>query len=222
LADVICQPAPAVTLEGKRVQIDVPGNDREQMMKRSACMIAALTAFSLNGALGQVPVDTSLQGKDMGRVGDPHSADAKNAEPRQPPPGGNPLWGIPIDSLSATRERPIFSASRRPPAPPAPIMPIAEPPPSPPAPEKPPFTLAGTTIGKPQNVALIVDQSTKRVILLHVGEAASGWYLRSVDSRTMKLEKNSQFVTLSLPPPGAVPAEGQPAVTVAARVSHEF
>ena len=196
------------------------------MMRRCACVIVAMASFPLNGATGQPPVGASFRGNDTDQASpntDQPPGAGKNPNPRQPPRGGNPLWGIPIDSLSATRERPIFSASRRPPAPPAPIMPIAEPPSSPPpAPEQPPFTLAGTTIGKPQNVALIVDQSTKRVILLHVGEAASGWYLRSVDSRTMKLEKNSQFVTLSLPPPGAVPAEGQPAVTVAARVSHEF
>src|SRR5213592_1892653 len=31
--------------------------------------------------------------------------------------GGNPLWGIPMERLSATRDRPIFSLSRRPPPP---------------------------------------------------------------------------------------------------------
>src|SRR5262249_53698680 len=45
-------------------------------------------------------------------------------------PHGNPLWAIPLRSLSATRERPIFLPSRRPPAPrvvaspaPAPVQP---------------------------------------------------------------------------------------------------
>src|SRR5262249_56938753 len=33
------------------------------------------------------------------------------------PPHGNPLWGIPLSGLSATRGRPIFSPTRRPPAP---------------------------------------------------------------------------------------------------------
>src|SRR5215831_17659551 len=32
---------------------------------------------------------------------------------------GNPLWAVPLADLSATRERPIFSPSRRPPARPA-------------------------------------------------------------------------------------------------------
>ena len=32
-------------------------------------------------------------------------------------PTGNPLWAIPVSSLTATRERPIFPPSRRAPAP---------------------------------------------------------------------------------------------------------
>src|SRR5438045_3679915 len=35
---------------------------------------------------------------------------------------GNPLWTIPLASLTATRERPIFTPSRRPPPP---VQPIA-------------------------------------------------------------------------------------------------
>src|SRR4051794_16236073 len=33
----------------------------------------------------------------------------------KPPGRGNPLWSIPLSALTATQERPIFSASRRPP-----------------------------------------------------------------------------------------------------------
>src|SRR5450631_3845625 len=36
---------------------------------------------------------------------------------KEQPLTGNPLWGVPLQSLSATRERPIFLPSRRPPAP---------------------------------------------------------------------------------------------------------
>ncbi|HKS60528.1 MAG TPA: hypothetical protein VJT13_02445, partial [Xanthobacteraceae bacterium] len=32
-------------------------------------------------------------------------------------PSGNPLWAIPLSSLNATRERPLFLPSRRAPAP---------------------------------------------------------------------------------------------------------
>src|SRR6202167_5277676 len=30
-------------------------------------------------------------------------------------PSANPLWGVPLNQLSGTRDRPIFSPSRRPP-----------------------------------------------------------------------------------------------------------
>jgi general secretion pathway protein N len=191
---------------------------------RCVCMIAAMASFSVNGAFGQAPTGASL-----GNVADQPSqkaeqqlAAAKNPDPRQPPPGGNPLWGTPMSALSVTRDRPIFSASRRPPAPPAPPMPVAEAPlPPPAAPEQPPLTLVGTAIGKPQNVALILNQTTRTLVRLHVGEEAAGWCLRSVDSRTMIIEKNSQLVTLSLPVPGALPANPQP-VAIAGRISREF
>src|SRR5215813_8008992 len=48
-------------------------------------------------------------------LGDPISAKLIDDNPR-----GNPLWSIPVKTLAATRDRPIFSPSRRPP--PAPVI----------------------------------------------------------------------------------------------------
>src|SRR5215510_16368096 len=62
---------------------------------------------------------------------------------------GNPLWAIPLNTLTATRARPIFSSSRRPP-PPAIVAAPYVPPPPPPAsrePERPPLALVGTVAG---------------------------------------------------------------------------
>jgi hypothetical protein len=197
------------------------------MVRRCACVIATLAIFSLNEAIGQAPVSARLRGNVPDQASlttEQHQSAGKNPDLRQPPSGGNPLWSIPISSLSATRERPIFSASRRPPAPPTPPVPVAEAPPPPPPtaePEQPPFTLLGTAISKPQSVALILDQMTRNLVRLHVGEAVSGWYLRSVDLRTMTLEKNSQTVTLSLPAPTSAPASPS-ALAAAARISREF
>ena len=196
------------------------------MMTRCAYMIGAMALFSLNGAIGQTTAGASLLGNEADNAGqspEQHAVTGKKPDPRVAPPGGNPLWGIPVDLLSATRERPLFSASRRPPAPPPPPMAVVEAPPPPPpaAPETPPFTLIGTAVGQPQDVALIIDQTTKSLVRLHIGEAASGWYLRKVDARAMTLEKDSRVVSVALPAPGEVPA-GTAALAVASGVARQF
>ena len=70
-----------------------------------------------------------------------------NAEP--PATAGNPLWALPLERLSITRERPIFSPSRRPPTPaPTYVAPVAvRQPATPPEPERPAVSLIGTVIG---------------------------------------------------------------------------
>jgi general secretion pathway protein N len=180
------------------------------MIRLCACVIVAIGAFSVNEAIGQTLREMAA-GQTSPNTEQPPTA-PNDVGARQPAPGGNPLWGIPISALEATRERPIFSASRRPPMPPvvAQRVTAVPPPPKPAEPEQPLLTLVGTAIGKTQNVAVVLDRTTKNLVRLHVGEAASGWILRSVDSRTMTVEKNSQTVTLALPAPGSVPVNSLP------------
>jgi general secretion pathway protein N len=195
------------------------------MIRLCACVIVAIGAFSVNEAIAQT-VGVTLREKDAGQTS-PNTEqlpDApKDAGAQRPPPGGNPLWGIPISALDATRERPVFSASRRSPRPPvvAERVVAAPPPPKPAEPEHPPLTLVGTAIGTQKNVAVVLDRTTKTIVRLHVGETVSGWILRSVDSRTMRVEKNSQTVTLALPAPGSPPLNPQP-VSEASGASREF
>ncbi|MGQ0444785.1 MAG: hypothetical protein ACT4O2_06595 [Beijerinckiaceae bacterium] len=195
------------------------------MMRLCACVIVAMAGFSAGEAAGQAPAFASLGEEAAGRSNlnteQPAAAAAHVAA--RPPPGGNPLWGVPISALDATKERPIFSASRRPPMPPAVAERVvaAPPPPKPAEPEQPLITLVGTVIGKPQNVAVVLDRATKTIVRLHVGEAASGWILRRVDARTMTIEKNSQTVTVALPAPGSAPASPLP-YSEASRVDDEF
>ncbi len=175
------------------------------MIRRCACAIAALTYFSACVALGQ---DFAGPGgsDETGLGAEPRLTAAENPGLGQPPPHGNPLSRIPVNSLSATRERPLFSASRRPPLPP-PTPPASIAKSSPPVePERPRLTLQGTAIGKPRDIALVFDEAAKVSVRLHVGEAAEGWHLRSVDRRTVTVEKDSRIVVLSLPAPGATPS----------------
>src|SRR5438552_3274555 len=80
------------------------------------------------------------------------------------PVSGNPLWAIPLTALSTTRERPIFSPSRRPPEPPAVVaayVPPAKPEPAPPAePNHPLLTLVGTIVGPLEGIGVFLDQVT--------------------------------------------------------------
>jgi general secretion pathway protein N len=142
----------------------------------------------------------------------PPQFQSKLAKPA--PPSGNPLWAVPLGALTATRERPIFSPRRRPPAPVLPPAPPMEPPKRPIArpapPETPPFTLVGTVVGEAESIAVFVNTSTKALVRLRVGEADVGWVLRAVDLRTIVLEKNNQTVMLALPPPNAPPTNMPP------------
>jgi hypothetical protein len=121
----------------------------------------------------------------------------------------NPLWGIPLASLSGTRDRPIFSSSRRPPAlavAPAAIAKVVAPP-KPREPERPPLSLVGTIASGEEGFGIFLDQSTRAALRLKLGEDYQGWKLRAVQGREATLEKDQQAITLALPQPGV----GQPA-----------
>jgi hypothetical protein len=184
------------------------------MIRRCAWLIAAVFSISACGAEGQDAVVSS----DLDRIGSTDGqrqlVASENPDPRQPPLGANPLPRIPMNSLSVTRERPLFSVSRRPPAPPpAPTPPahIEAPPPT--ESGGPPFTLSGTAIGGSRDVAVMNDETTKSFVRLHVGEAAAGWNLRAIDRRTVTLEKDGRIVVVSLPAPG--PASSSPTALAA-------
>jgi general secretion pathway protein N len=122
--------------------------------------------------------------------------------PRANPPSANPLWVIPLARLSDTRERPIFSSSRRPPVVSSVPVPKA-PPPRPATVEHPQLSLVGTIISDDQSFGIFIDQSTKAALPLKIGEIHQGWKLRSVQSRAATLERDQQTETLNLPEPGS-------------------
>ena len=78
-------------------------------------------------------------------------------DPSAKPRAGNPLWTVPLNTLSATRDRPLFSASRRPPVV---ALPIVAPPQkhevlAPPPPERPSLRLIGTIVGRKASLAML-------------------------------------------------------------------
>jgi general secretion pathway protein N len=135
-----------------------------------------------------------------------------NAEP--PAPAGNPLWALPLERLSITRERPIFSPSRRPPTPaPTYVAPVAvRQPATPPEPERPAVSLIGTVIGTDLQIGIFLEKATQNVVRLHLGEEHQGWVLRLVKEREVTLVKDVEQTLALDPPPGEAPAVRGPTV----------
>lgn len=169
-------------------------------MKRIRRMLAGLIGALLAGLAAPVGAeDLDLPAPPAGtaelRAGEP------GAPGRMPAPRGNPLWSVPLDALSATRERPIFSPTRRPPAPPegAPPPPPDVPVPVAAAPAQPRLTLIGTVVGTGEGYAIFLDPATGGVIRLRAGETHEGWVLRTVSLRDTLLQSGRASAILALP-----------------------
>jgi hypothetical protein len=140
--------------------------------------------------------------------GAPIVAPAQRPAARPTEPEGNPLWAVPLSTLTATRERPLFTSTRRVPAPPGarPVAVASPPPPPPPAaPERPPLVLVGAIVSDTESIAVFLDQATNSVVRLKTGQDHGGWVLRSVKGREATLQKDQQTTTLALPVPGDPP-----------------
>lgn len=108
---------------------------------------------------------------------------------------GNPLWARPLNSLTATRQRPLFTPTRRPPpvavasAPPAAMMPAVT---------RPPLALVGAIAGERDGIAIFLDETTKSMVRLKTGESHQGWTLQSVQGREATLQSDRQSVVLAI------------------------
>jgi general secretion pathway protein N len=112
-----------------------------------------------------------------------------------PLPAGNPLWSVPLSVLKATRDRPVFSASRRPP-PSAVVAPVdqasAPVPAKAPEPERPPLALIGAVVGESDAIAVFLDRTNQKIVRLRQGESYAGWLLSSIQRREVTLKKADQ------------------------------
>jgi hypothetical protein len=132
-------------------------------------------------------------------------------------PSANPLWAIPLQQLSATRQRPLFAPSRRPPPPVVAYQLASAPPPplpKPAEPEKPRLSLVGTIAAGAEGIGVFQDlASSGSVLRLKMGEGHDGWVLRAVQRREVTLQKGSQIAVLTLPlPEMSKPGPGSPSV----------
>jgi general secretion pathway protein N len=178
--------------------------------------LALLSAGVLAGFSPQVPAATSStldvistdqaadtpDSVDIGRVMPIAKPSASsNREAARSLPAGNPLWSIPLSVLSATQERPIFSASRRPPprAVVAPVELASAPQPEKQAePERLALTLIGAVVGDSDAIAVFLDRTSQKIVRLRQGDTHSGWVLSAVQGREVTLKKADRSETLVL------------------------
>jgi general secretion pathway protein N len=117
-------------------------------------------------------------------------------------PSANPLWAIPLSQLSETRDRPIFSPSRRPPPVAAAIAAPVKPPPPKREIRPPQLSVVGTIASENESFAIFLDQSTKAALRLKVGEDYQGWKLQMIRGREVTMEKDEHAAIMTLPEPG--------------------
>ena len=109
----------------------------------------------------------------------------------------NPLAAQPLDLLSDTRDRPLFSPSRRPPPPPPPppVVARAEPPPPVPLPN---VVLLGVVTDENGPRVVVRSGSSDKVIRARLGEEIEGWQVAQIESRRLVLSHDARSVSFAL------------------------
>lgn len=108
----------------------------------------------------------------------------------------NPVAALSLDGLSATRERPLFSPSRRGPS--ARVVAIARPAPVP-APAPPPsIELYGTILDANDALAIVFVTATNQVVRVHIGEEVGGWKVVQIDERKLVLSLEGRTAVFTM------------------------
>jgi general secretion pathway protein N len=176
----------------------------------SFCALAARAAA--NPIDGSAPPAPEIEGvaatkgtgvADAARLSEAPNSPDPNAKSR----AGNPLWAVPLGALPATRDRPLFAASRRPPLV---AVPIVAPLPkdeavAPPPPERPLFTLIGTIVSPRASLAILQGSNSEGISRLRIGEENDGWGVQGIDLHSIVVVKGEQSVKLDLPRPEVAP-----------------
>jgi hypothetical protein len=185
-----------------------------------SCFLLGATAPGFGVAASEI---TELSDAEIGETTRPQPAPSTEDHPvvqNEQPPSGNPLWGIPIKQLSATRDRPIFSPSRRPPPPPMvdpPVAAVVRP--TVKEPDRPQLSLLGTIVNGADGFGIFMDQTTKVPLRIRIGAAYQGWTLQTLQPGSVTLSKGQESAVLVFPKPTSdgVPAPAQVIAAPAAK-----
>jgi general secretion pathway protein N len=130
-------------------------------------------------------------------------------------PADNPLSAQPFDALSATRERPLFVATRRPPAPP-PVKVVHRsevPAPPPPAPNVVLLGIIDENDG--ESAQALVRLGAGKPLRLRVGDDVAGWKVARIEGRRLILtlaERSAEFTLFNGARPDRASSAAQAAV----------
>jgi hypothetical protein len=157
-------------------------------------LVGLMTLCGLASGASQTPVAvTSAMDSNVLRADSANIAVNRTSAKR-----GNRLWSIPLASLTATRERPILSPTRRPSSiaskSTSPLMPTTT---------QPQLSLVGAIAGDDEGIAILMDGFTKMIIRLKTGESYAGWTVQSVRPREVTIQKDQKTAILALPSPPA-------------------
>jgi general secretion pathway protein N len=116
----------------------------------------------------------------------------------EPPSGqgevaASPLAGQKLEHLSATRERPLFSPTRRPP--PAPPTIVQGPPTPPPPPPPPDVALLGVVMDGEQARAVIRASPADKMTRVTIGDDVGGWKVAQIEGRKLVLSLDGRLAT---------------------------
>jgi hypothetical protein len=108
----------------------------------------------------------------------------------------SPLAGQKLERLSATRERPLFSPTRRPP--PAPPTIVQGPPPPPPPPPPPDVALLGVVMDGEQARAVIRASPADKMTRVTIGDDVGGWKVAQIEGRKLVLSLDGRLATFMM------------------------
>jgi hypothetical protein len=111
----------------------------------------------------------------------------------------NPVAAQSLEQLSTIVDRPLFSPSRRAPAPPpapAPIVQAAEPP-APPLPP-PNLVLFGVVMDGESARAVVRSGADKKMVRAQIGDEIDGWKVSQIEGRKVVLSLDGRFATFTL------------------------
>jgi hypothetical protein len=164
--------------------------------------VIALTALGLALVLGSALMRVRTQTQPQTRTQTTPQTQAHPATTRP----ASPLDAYPLDRLSATRERPLFSPSRRPPARPSTPIIAAAPPPPPPK-----LILFGIVMDSDEARAVVGVGTADKTRRVRIGDDIGGWKVTQIEERQLVLSLDNRSATFTLfSGRHAGPGEGQP------------